>query len=278
MLDVMTCTQHLTDLGGITRTQLLTDRGCTDHAIRRGVRTGVLVRPRRGWVGFASSPPELLRAARHGVIVTCLSQASHLGLWSVGTGEQHVAASHRGLRLSELPEVVHWHRPIVARAPGQLRDSVENTLQYVAVCQPHDTALAVWESALRKGLTNYSALSELPLRGIARKLLEECTPFADSGLETIFRTQLNWLPIPITPQVKLFGHRVDFLIGDRLVVQIDGGTHVGAQRTSDIRHDALLLEHGYRVLRFGYEQIRFRWPEVQRTVLQAIARGHHVAR
>lgn len=277
MLVPMTYTQHLTDLGGIARTQSLLDRGCTDHAIRQGLRARTLVRPRRGWIAFANSPPELLHAAHHGVILTCLSQAKHLSLWSERGTEQHVAVSHRGIRVSGFSGVVHWHRPLVARAPGQLRDSIENTLQYVSACQPHHTALAVWESALRQRLIDYTALSELPLRGAARKLLRQCTPFADSGLETIFRTQLDWLPIPITPQVKLFGHRVDFLIGDRLVVQIDGGTHVGRQRTSDIRHDALLLEHGYRVLRFGYEQIMHRWPEVQRTVLQAIARGHHAA-
>ena len=106
---------------------------------------------------------------------------------------------------------------------------------------------------------------------------EQATPFADAGTESIFRTRLRWLRLPITPQVWLLGHRVDFLIGERLVVQIDGGHHVDAQRTSDIAHDALLKLHGYHVIRISYEQLMNRWHEVQGSILAAIAQRLHVA-
>ena len=108
-------------------------------------------------------------------------------------------------------------------------------------------------------------------------MLIEARPFADSGTETIFFTRLAWLEVAITPQVWLFGHRVDFLLGDRLVVQIDGGHHVGSQRTSDIAHDALLKLHGYHVIRIGYEQLMNGWPEVQRVILAAIGQRLHLA-
>lgn len=75
----------------------------------------------------------------------------------------------------------------------------------------------------------------------------------------------------------LHGHRVDFLIGDRLVLQIDGGHHVGAQREADIAHDAVLRLHGYTVIRVGYAQVTERWPEVQDRILRAIAQGLHLA-
>ncbi|MGL1231762.1 DUF559 domain-containing protein [Vibrio parahaemolyticus] len=58
---------------------------------------------------------------------------------------------------------------------------------------------------------------------------------------------------------------------------MDGGHHVGAQRTSDIRHDAELLLLGYHVIRVGYEQIVHRWPEVQDRILHAVAQGLHRA-
>lgn len=274
----MNLTQELRQMGGITQTRLLRERGHSDYAVRQAIARGELQRPRRGWIALANSPPELLAAARHGLVVSCVSRARELQLWVPHTPEAHYAVQHRGLHADPSPGTVHWRLPLVLRAPDALRDSIENTLNYVAHCQPHDTALAIWESAFRKGLVDLPGLRGLELHGAARQLLDECTPFADSGLETMFRTRMGWLRIPITPQVRLYGHRVDFLIGERLVVQIDGGTHVGPQRTRDIRHDALLMRHGYRVLRFGYAQVIHEWHEVQRTILQAIARGHHTAR
>ena len=79
------------------------------------------------------------------------------------------------------------------------------------------------------------------------------------------------------PQIWILGHRVDFLIGERLVVQIDGGHHVGSQRTSDIAHDAALMAAGYHVIRLSYEQIIDDWPTVQDMIARAVAAGLHLA-
>ncbi|MFK0239786.1 endonuclease domain-containing protein [Microbacterium sp. NPDC090281] len=89
---------------------------------------------------------------------------------------------------------------------------------------------------------------------------------------------MAWLNLPITPQVWIIGHRVDFLIGERLVVQIDGGHHVGSQRTSDIAHDAELMLRGYHVIRIGYDQLMNQWASVQSRILVAIAQRLHLAR
>ncbi|MCK8475579.1 endonuclease domain-containing protein [Microbacterium aurugineum] len=70
---------------------------------------------------------------------------------------------------------------------------------------------------------------------------------------------------------------MDLLIGDRLVIQIDGATHTGEQRDKDIAHDAQLVLRGYRVLRFSYEQVMHRWPEVQSVIMEAVAQGAHLA-
>jgi very-short-patch-repair endonuclease len=78
------------------------------------------------------------------------------------------------------------------------------------------------------------------------------------------------------PQAWIAGHRVDFLIGDRLVLQIDGSHHVGVQRTEDIEHDAQLMLLGYHVIRVGYAQIVDRWHVVQDLVVRAVAQGLHL--
>jgi very-short-patch-repair endonuclease len=67
-------------------------------------------------------------------------------------------------------------------------------------------------------------------------------------------------------------------IGERLILQIDGGTHVGAQREQDVRHDADLLLMGYHVIRVGYAQMINDWPGVQDLIMRAVAQRLHLAR
>jgi len=173
---------------------------------------------------------------------------------------------------------VHWCVPPVARHPGALVDPIENVLAIVAQCQPHDAALAIWESALNKGMVTVEAMRALPLGPAARALCDEAVPWSDSGLESFVVPRLIWMKLPITPQAWIAGHRVDFLIGERLVLQIDGGHHVGAQRTSDVAHDAELMLMGYHVIRVTYAQIVDQWPDVQGRIMRAVAQGLHLAR
>jgi very-short-patch-repair endonuclease len=78
--------------------------------------------------------------------------------------------------------------------------------------------------------------------------------------------------------VTIAGHRVDGLIGERLVLQIDGyGFHSSAeQRAKDIAHDRTLRLMGYTVLRYGYEQVLFAWEVAEHEVRMAIAQGLHL--
>src|SRR5690606_24834384 len=108
-----------------------------------------------------------------------------------------------------------------------------------------------------------------------RDLLLEAIPFADSGLETYLRTRLAWMGLPLTFQTWIAGHRVDLLIGDRLVLQVDGATHTGAQRSEDIRHDAELRLMGYHVIRVGYRQVMDQWHMIQDLIMRAVAQGLH---
>src|SRR5690606_13121719 len=133
-----------------------------------------------------------------------------------------------------------WGEPLIPRDPDLLIDPIENVLAYIAECEPYEQALATWDSAFNKGLVEMAAMSRRPLKPRARRLLADATPFADAGLETYLRVRLRWLRVPLRIQAWIHGHRVDVLIGARLVIQIDGGHHVGAQRSEDIKHDAEL--------------------------------------
>jgi very-short-patch-repair endonuclease len=85
--------------------------------------------------------------------------------------------------------------------------------------------------------------------------------------------------VRVRQQVVLAGRPVDMLVGDRLVLQIDGYEHhsSSAQRAKDIAHDAELRLRGYTVLRFSYGQIVHDWVAVERRITRALAAGLHLA-
>lgn len=231
----------------------------------------------RGWVARPDCDPMLVGAAKRGVVLSCITLASRRGLWVSSADCVHVAAPPGSGHAGGAQGVVHWSKPQFLRAPDALEDSIENALILIARCQPYEDALATWESALRMRMVDPGVFARVRLPPSARRLLADATPFADAGTETILRTRLAWLRLPLTPQVWLFGHRVDFVIGERLVIQIDGGHHVGAQRSRDIAHDTELMLRGYHVIRIGYDQLMNQWASVQAQILAAVAQRLHLA-
>lgn len=275
--DVAAVCGAVRSLGGVARVGRLRELGHSRHHIDRALAGDGLQRVRRDWVSLPGADPELVAAARAGVTLSCVTQARRLGLWVLYEGVPHVAATPHARGHKPSAVVVHWAEPTVPRPPDCLADPIENVLVTVARCQPPDLALAVWESALRQRLVEPGALARLVLPPAARDLLDQVEGISDSGLETLFRTRLRWLDVRIIAQAWIAGHRVDFLIGERLVVQIDGGHHVGAQRTSDIAHDAALTLLGYHVIRLSYSQIVHDWPGVQDIIVRAVAQRLHRA-
>ncbi len=117
----------------------------------------------------------------------------------------------------------------------------------------------------------------MPRASGGRRLLDDARPFADAGTESIIFTRLKWLRLPMRRQASVLGHRVDLLIGERLIIQVDGGHHVDRQRASDNEHDARLQLAGYHVIRVTYWQLMHDWYTVEGLILDAVARGLHKA-
>lgn len=266
------------ELGGVVRTRRLRELGISRRSLEVAIASQHLIRARRGWVASREADPVLVSAARAGVVVTCISQATRLKLWVHETPKKfHVGVDPHGAGAQTDRAHVHWSKPLVPRDPEVLVDPIENVLAIVADCEPFERALATWESALNKGLVTLTGLSEYPWNATASELLARANPFADAGTETYIRERLKWLGLRILIQTWLAGHRVDVLVGDRLVLQVDGKHHVGAQRSEDIRHDAELRLMGYHVIRVSYQQLLHEWPMVQDLIMRSVAQGLHLA-
>lgn len=268
---------ELRSRGGIASVASLRDAGLSAYRLRLAKASGAVETVRAGWVATPDADPMKVRAVRGGVVLTCVTVLARTGVWVRDPSRVHVAASPHAGHIDAGSALVHWNRPVVPRDPAACEDGLVNAVVIAASCLPPEDAVAVWESAMNKQLVTASELSRLPLPAAATAILEEARPFSDSGLETFFPRRLRWMRLPMLQQAWILGKPVDLLIGERLVVQIDGGHHVGAQRSRDIEHDALLKLNGYHVIRVGYDQVVNRWPEVQAMIMAAVAQGLHLA-
>lgn len=234
-------------------------------------------RLRRVWLYTRKAEAEELAAVRVGGRVACISAARRAGLWVPDAPGAHVAVPPNASRLESSGLILHWS---IGPAPESSRTVVEslvNMLFHVAGCQPRAEALSVWESALNRGLTTVEVLRAVTWRSAsARALVDAAVILSDSGLETFVVHRLRPLGLRMTQQAVLDGRPVDLLIGERLVVQIDGKHHLDpVQRRRDIAGDARLVLRGYTVLRFDYAQILFAWPTVLDAIVTAVAQGRH---
>lgn len=273
----------LVEKNGIVHRDEALRAGFTISLVRALVREGHVELIRRVWLALPSAPEQLRIAALAGGRVTCTSLARRRGWWmpeAVGSGlHLHLLPGSGPTRLAdEWDGVTHWTKPLVPAARS-LEGTVEDALLHIAACLDHDTALVLWESAART-----ERIDPLTLRAIvwtsraARELAEDVTGLSDSGLETLLVVPLRRWGLRVRQQVKLAGRLVDAVVGDRLVVQVDGYEfHASsAQRTKDIAHDAELRLRGFTVLRFSYSQIVHDWPYVERTIRAALGAGLHL--
>jgi very-short-patch-repair endonuclease len=273
--------EWIDESGGIVHRDAAVQAGFPLAVRRTAVREGSVTRIRRDWLATDLAPDDLRAAAESAGRLACVSAARRRGWWiPEGTdGRVHVAMDPHGPSPSK-DLVAHWSARIAPPAGYGLIESVEDAMAHIASCVSPADARIMWESAMRVESLSLEAVRRVDWpSAAARSCAATVTGLSDSGLETIAVVKLSRWGIPIRQQVVLAGRPVDLLIGERLVVQIDGFTHhsTSAQRTKDVALDAELVLRGYTVLRFTYAQIVHDWESVERTIARAIAAGAHRA-
>ena len=226
----------------------------------------------------------MLAAARVGGRLTCSSALALDGFWVKNGPHLHVAVDRNDCQLRSPsdsrrrlsrndPVVVHWQTH--ATSSRLVVDPV-GALADLCACAPPELITASADSVLhlRPQLRDEVLRLAAAVPSPASHALLAADGICESGIETLFWLRMRRLAP--TRQLRIAGvGRVDFVLGDRLVVEVDGQEFHSSpeQFESDRRRDALLSALGYRVLRFSYRQVMGRWDEVDLAVRAAIARG-----
>lgn len=140
----------------------------------------------------------------------------------------------------------------------------------------------MFDSAVRQGHIHIEELRSLATvhGGRFRRVVSLTSTDADSGIESITRVRLLGAGIVASEQVKIDGHRVDLLIGERLIIQLDGKQHLSdpVQLARDRAQDRRLRRMGFTVLRYGYAEVVFGWGAVIDEIGRAMAQRLHLWR
>ena len=264
----------------MARTGELRSRGVSESELTRAVRDARVVRVRQGVYALPGTDAGVQHAATHGGALGCCAAGELLGLWILKVpDEHHVWLGRCGTPRSDCDACfLHWDEG-TARV-GDL-PPVRNVLLQISSCCDEDTFFAALESALRQSLISHSDLVWLRrrLHRDRRWLLDFAHADADSGLESIFRLRMHRLGIEVRTQVTIRTvGEVDFIIGDRLIVEADGRANHAreAARSKDLKRDAAAAALGYTTLRFTYAMIVHHWDLVEAAVLASMADSIHL--
>ncbi|HWH98479.1 MAG TPA: DUF559 domain-containing protein [Pseudolysinimonas sp.] len=260
---------------GLFSTRLLRTHGLGKADVRRALATGALSRVRRGWYCTPTAAPEIVTAARVGGRLTCLAALKSHGAWILDTAGVHIRVAD-GVSVLHQPGVrIHWTHERVG--PGV--DSVDEALTTAVACVDFRALVIVADSLVNRGvLTPIRLQAVLGVTPRGRRVLAVHDPAAESGIETLVRLALRRHRVRVRSQVVISGvGRVDFLIGDRLVIEADGydwhGDRVAFER--DRERDRELVRRGYVVIRASYRQVTTDLDAVVSAALDVIRRREH---
>ncbi|MBD3940695.1 DUF559 domain-containing protein [Microbacterium sp. NEAU-LLC] len=261
----------------------LRDGGLSRRALADELDCGTIRSLRRGVYERAGACDDVRDAAAHGGALACVTAAAHHGLWvaEYGTG-LHIGmpSSGRVHAHTGCTCVVHWVDDDRTDAFGV--PSVRVTLRQILRCQGLEAFFVALESALRKRKLSAADLAWLRAHtnAAAREAIAFARSDADSGLESLLRWRLRIHGLSVRTQQKIISvGRVDFVIGDRLIVEVDGVANHDdeSHRHKDLVRDAHAASWGFVTLRFDYALVVHDWPTVELAILGLVDRGVHLA-
>ncbi|GAA1955730.1 hypothetical protein GCM10009717_22190 [Agromyces allii] len=263
--------------------------GVPREAVASAVRAGAVTRVRNGWFASHDAPTDVVRAVRVGGIATASTVARITGLWVPERDRLHVRVAANSSRLRAphdrtLPLAADAHgvclhyRGRIAGLVG--RDPVTTALGEMFACAPTADALAAVESAIERRALDPGHLDAVrdAMPPGRRATLDRLDFGGQSGLETKVRLFLRSRQVRFRTQAPIEGvGAVDFLVGDRLVIEVDGWSFHSSRTEfeNDRRRDFELATRGYLVLRLSYRQVAHDWDRTAAGILALLGRREH---
>ncbi|MET0853496.1 MAG: DUF559 domain-containing protein [Microterricola sp.] len=281
----MSLASILATLGGVAHYSSLEFAGVSRAEVAAAVRAGEILRVRNGWFACPGAPREVVGAVRVGGALTGASVAALNGLWTIADPVLHVRVSSSSARLSApgggSPLQPKRHGVCVHYRKGSVLTAADPLIRALAEmfgCSDEVSALVALDSALNAGLIGVWQLPELKALTIPsrRRSIDKADPGSQSGLETIVRLLMRSHGVALRTQVQIDGvGRVDILIGDRLVVELDGYGFHANRFEEDRERDWELIQRGYLVVRVSYRMVMEQRERVEAGLLALVRRGVH---
>lgn len=263
----------------VFRSAELREQGLTRGQVERAIRTGQLVRIRRGVFVVAGADPDYVRAARLGGRLACVSLLHKLGVFVLDHSRLHLHLPENAARLPTRGErdQAHWHdltRPVLGSHAVSLRDAIQQAIR----CQTPRAAVATMDSLLHRRVVDLAALhdicAELPRR--FQVLLELVDGRSESGPETLLRLILRTIDCATEIQVEIRGvGRVDFVIDGWLIIECDSQEHHSDwdQQCRDRARDLEAAAQGYTTVRVTANDVFHRRDQLRNQLARVIAHG-----
>lgn len=287
----------------IVRFRDLRRQGVSAHEFRRLATELTAVAP-GAYADLTDLSAEAAHRLRAGAVLERLdavvaSHATALALWHLPTLAAQLTTIHvtRTDLRSGRPKSRRWYRmhsgPVAAecitdRGGIPVTDPLRTVLDCARLLGL-DWGVVAADAAIRRDLIDPVDLAEhaTNVRTVtgaarARALPEHASALAESPGESLLRLRLRRMGVPLREQALLVDvdgvPRVDFLVGDRLVIEFDGrgkyalsGDIETAMWREKRRHDRI-VEAGYEVLHITWADL---WDEtaLRARVLQALRRA-----
>jgi very-short-patch-repair endonuclease len=273
------------DLRGVGTRRTLLAAGWRERHLTEGVASGQIIRIRNGWYALPDASHIDVAAVRAGGRVTGVSLVRALGGWTVDDGILHVAVLPNASRLQVVSSTIrrHWARSLDVPDLDSSRDTVSNSIAILARTESIADAVVAIDSALNLGLLGASEWRRV-MQGLSQgrtALSRYVDGRSQSGLESRCRMSIRGRGVRLQTQVHIGGvGTVDILIGERLVVELDGYRFHSDQHAfeNDRRRDLELARRGYRVLRLSYRQVMNSWDSSEDVILRLVRAGEHLWR
>lgn len=273
--------------GGVVRRAHFVKHGFGGRDIRQALRDGRIRRVRYGWYAHPDAHPGVLAAVRSGAVVSCVSALSHLGVWSpvwLDRAADLVHArrtEHRENHALPVESNVSICRSVErdCRPCPTAIDSAGDAFRSAIACQSAEWLTVLFESAVHRGVLGAADLQRLcgGTRSATGSAFHRCGWLSESGTETLTMLGFRRRAVQFRQQVWIGFKRVDFLIGDRLIVEVDSEEfhHNPAAFEEDRKRDQQFVAWGYTVIRLTYRQVMFEREAALDRVCKAIACGQH---